>query len=815
MRKIFYTLFVLTLTTLSVSAQEASKVSGAIKDGAGKALSSVTVSLLKAKDSALAKVAVSDKEGYYEFTKMPQGRYMISYSSVGYDLKTSDVFELNGSEIKMPAIVLTEAAKSLSGVTVQSRRQLIETRIDRMVVNVDASPTNAGNSALEVLEKSPGVTVDRDGNISLKGKQGVIVLMDGKPSYLSGADLANLLRNMPSSQLDQIEIMTQPSAKYDASGNSGIINFKMKKNTQMGMNGSVNVSYVQGRYPKSPNSFNYNYRNGNINFFSNINYSYWSGFSDLELIRKFKDASGMDTAIFSQESNQRFSGNNIGARFGLDYTVNTKTSVGIMLNGTYNPRTHRGHTLTTVTNENGVIDFFNEARNTSKDPWKNMGVNLNFRHKLNKPGSEITADLDHVRYSSRSNITSSNFSFDAAMNPKETPYLLTGLLPQDISIYSGKVDYVLPLAKEAKFEAGLKSSLVSTDNNAPYQFFNAATNQWEVDPLTDHFKYEENINAAYVNVSRQFKKWGVQTGLRFEHTHSEGNQVLKNQLYPRDYKQLFPTAYLSYAADDNNKLALSYGRRIERPNYQDMNPFVRFLDQYTFQQGNPYLTPQFTNHVELSHNFKGALNTTVNYTYTNDIINDILKQNDTTKVTFQIKENVATRRNIGLASSYNAPITKWWSTSLYAIVFNNHFEGIVNGKELEADITSFMANMSQRFTFKKGWAAEITGFYRSRAQEGGLIIADPMGVVSFGASKQILKNKGTLKLNVSDPFWIQRFRGSTQFDNMDVQIKSQWDNRRVGLSFSYRFSKGQNIQQRRRSGSALEEQNRIGGGNQQ
>ncbi|MDQ3552307.1 MAG: outer membrane beta-barrel family protein, partial [Bacteroidota bacterium] len=179
------------------------------------------------------------------------------------------------------------------------------------------------------------------------------------------------------------------------------------------------------------------------------------------------------------------------------------------------------------------------------------------------------------------------------------------------------------------------------------------------------------------------------------------------------------------------------------------------------------------------------------------------------------KENVATRRNIGLASSYNAPITKWWSTSLYAIVFNNHFEGIVNGKELEADITSFMANMSQRFTFKKGWAAEITGFYRSRAQEGGLIIADPMGVVSFGASKQILKNKGTLKLNVSDPFWIQRFRGSTQFDNMDVQIKSQWDNRRVGLSFSYRFSKGQNIQQRRRSGSALEEQNRIGGGNQQ
>jgi hypothetical protein len=246
-----------------------------------------------------------------------------------------------------------------------------------------------------------------------------------------------------------------------------------------------------------------------------------------------------------------------------------------------------------------------------------------------------------------------------------------------------------------------------------------------------------------------------------------------------------------------------------------MNPFQYLLDQYTYRQGNPNLTPQFTHNIELSHNFKSALNTTINYTSTTDILNDILKQNDVTKVTYQTRENVASRKVIGIAVSYNASVTKWWTTSVFANVNNNHYKGIVNNSTLDVQMTTFMANSSQQFKFAKTWTAEVNGFYRSTAQETGMFLIRPMGVVSFGLSKQFLKNKASLKLNVTDPFYIQKAKVDIKFSNIDTYVVNQWDNRRVGLTFTYRFSKGQTVQQqRRRTGSSQEEQNRVGGGQQ-
>jgi hypothetical protein len=259
---------------------------------------------------------------------------------------------------------------------------------------------------------------------------------------------------------------------------------------------------------------------------------------------------------------------------------------------------------------------------------------------------------------------------------------------------------------------------------------------------------------------------------------------------------------------------LSYGRRIERPNYQDMNPFQYFLDQYTYRQGNPALLPQFTHNIELSHNFKGQLNTTLNYTNTTDILNDILKQDDNTKVTFQTKENVASRRVVGLAVSYNAPLTKWWTTSVYANVNHNRYKGLVNNALLDVEMATFMTHMTQQFRFAKIWMAEVSGFYRSTALETGMFLIRPMGVFSLGLSRPVLKSKGSLKLNISDPFWIQQAKVDIQFANIDAYVINKWDNRRVGLTFTYRFSKGQEVQQRRRASSAQEEQNRVGGGSQ-
>lgn len=602
----------------------------------------------------------------------------------------------------------------MADVTVQARRPLIENKIDKMVVNVDASPTNAGATAMEVLEKSPGISVDRDGNISLKGKQGIIVLMDGKQTYLSGQDLANLLRSMPASQLDQIEIMTQPSAKFDASGNSGIINLRTKKNTQMGFNGSVSVSYVQGRYPKSPNSFNFNYRKGKINFFTNLSYSYWSNFSDQNIVRRFSK-NGIIESVFDQKADQTNTNNNYNGRFGLDYTIDKKTTIGFLVNGITSPSTWTNNGRANILSGNGKLDSFNTAKTINKGTWKNFGTSVNFRRLLNTSGRELTADLDMIRYNTNSRQTSDNFNYYANGDLIRNPFLLRGNLPAEIEIYSGKIDYVHPLTKGAKLEAGVKTSFVSTNNDAQYTYYDHYTSKWATDNgRSNHFLYKENINAAYINYSRQIKKWGIQTGLRIENTISEGNQfgnpTQKDTIFRKNYTQLFPTAYVSYALNEHNQFGLSYGRRVERPNYQDMNPFQYFLDQYTYRQGNPNLTPQFTHNIELSHNYHKALNTTLSYTYTSDILNDILKQNDETKVTYQTKENVAKRRTIGLAVSYNAAVNKWWTTSVYVNANNSYYAGIVNNLPLDVSLTSFMGNTSQQFRFAKTWTAEINGF---------------------------------------------------------------------------------------------------------
>ena len=375
----------------------------------------------------------------------------------------------------------------------------------------------------------------------------------------------------------------------------------------------------------------------------------------------------------------------------------------------------------------------------------------------------------------------------------------------------------MPLKKDAKFEAGVKTSYVNTDNNALYTSYNEAIDEWVPDNTrSSHFLYKENINAVYVNYNRQMKKWGVQAGLRLENTNGKGQQLKDNSTFTRHYTQLFPTMYISRKINEKNNLVLNYGRRIERPNYEDMNPFIYFLDSFTYRQGNPYLMPQFTHNIELSHSYKGALTTTLNYTYTEDIINDILKQIDSTQVTFQTKDNIGKRTNIGLAISYNAPVTKWYTVSLYANGYNNHYRGVINELPLDVSLFSYMFNVNNQFRFAKTWGAEVSGFYRSTTQDAGIIIARPMGVINFAFSKQVLKGKGSLKLALNDPFWIQRFSGYTKFGNIDADIKSKWDNRRVGLTFVYRFGKQiQQTQRRRNTGAASEEQQRVGGGNGQ
>jgi outer membrane receptor protein involved in Fe transport len=817
------TLFFLFIISVSAQAQQAATISGKIT-ASEKPVEAASLSLLKTKDSSLVKIEVSDKQGNFEFDNIKAGSYFLRTDVVGYKKSFTPVFEVSNTNIHLAEIKLTEDEKQLAGVSVTAVRPLVENKIDKTVVNVDASQTNTGLSALEVLEKSPGVTVDNDGNIKLKGKQGVIIMIDGKPAYLSGQDLVNYLRNLPSNQLDQIELMTQPSAKYDASGNSGIINFKTKKNKNNGFNGSISTTAIFANYFKNTNSLNFNWRHGKVNMFGNFGYSAWKGFNDIYINRSFRNSRKEPfNKYYKQHTYGRFSDYPFDFKTGADYFIDDKTTLTFTLNGLADNQRFDSKSRTNIYDAQKNFTQYNIANSNNFTPWTNFGFDLNLQKKLKK-GAELDLDGDYIFYYTKGSNPSQNYLYnpDGTLynNPDEpNPYLLNGKLPAHIDIYSFKADYSLPLKNNVTFEAGIKSSYVKTDNNAQYTLFDTATSKWNYDGTrSNHFIYKENINAAYVNLQKQFKKLSVQLGLRAEQTVSDGKQIIKDSTLHKNYIQVFPTAYFSYKLNDNNTVGASYGRRIQRPSYQDLNPFEFQLDRFTYQKGNPELQPQFSHNIELSYNYKGELNVTANFTKIKDIINDVLISEDIKEehYTYQIKENIASNRNIGLAVNYGKQLKKWWNINVFANVYNNRYIGVIGTEHIDVNITAVSMNLSNQFSFNKGWKADLTGFYNTKDLVSSNILAEPMGMFSIGGSKSILKNKGSIKLNVRDPFWLMHFNGTTDLNGFVADIKSKWDNRRYIVTFVYRFGKANGQQQRRRTTGAEDEQNRVntGGGHQ-
>ena len=380
-----------------------------------------------------------------------------------------------------------------------------------------------------------------------------------------------------------------------------------------------------------------------------------------------------------------------------------------------------------------------------------------------------------------------------------------------MDIYSLKSDYVHPFKKGGRLEAGVKSSFVKNDNVVNYTRW--ADDKWIEDGRSNHFIYDENINAVYLNANTKIKKWSFQGGLRLENTVAKGYQVTNDSTFKRNFTNLFPSAFISYELNKDNQLTLSYSRRINRPNYQDLNPFIYFLDSLSYRKGNPFLLPQFTHNIELSHSFKGKLITTLNYNSTNDVISQILKADG--DLVYLTSDNVARFRNIGISITAPVPITKWWTSNTFVNIFNNQYNGVFENQPIDLSYTSFMVNMTNTFTLKQGFTLEMTGFYRARGVNQ-LNIDEPMYMVSFGGQKTVLKGKGTVRLNLRDPFWLQRYKGRTQYYLIDTKVNNRWDNRQLTASFTYRFGKNgqQNPPPRRRNSASQDEQNRVGQGGQ-
>lgn len=812
-KKLTLLAFVLTALFFSSHAQTGKgKIKGTVIDGNAKTIESATITLIKSKDSSVAKMSVADKNGNFSFEAIPDGKYLVAITAVGHEKGFSEIIDINASNqsVTLKTIELIPLAKSITGVTIVAKKPLIEQKPGKTIINVDASPTNSGLNVLELLEKSPGVSVDNDGNISLKGKQGVLVLVDGKQTYMSGTDLANLLKNMPGSNLDQIEIMTNPPAKYDAAGNSGIINIKTKKNIVKGMNGNINLGYTQGMYGRTNNGINLNYRNNKLNIFGGYNPGTWEGYNQLLINRNFYK-NGVFDGSSDQVSKPHFKGVYHDVKAGVDYYFSKKDILGFVVNGDFNHGQEDPWSKSNLRDENGVILSKLNSQNSNRRNFEGITTNVNYKHTFDSTGREISADLDYAYYNNKSNTELFTESYDANDVKVGNDIVLQGQIPSTINIYSAKTDYVHPFKSGIKLEAGLKTSYVKTDNQVDYLRNNGGG--WQEDNRSNHFIYTENINAAYAILSKTIKKWNVIIGLRAENTNSKGNQVKTDSIVTRHYTNLFPNLGIGYDMSDKNQFNFSYSRRINRPDYDNLNPFVFFLDSLTYEQGNPYLQPQFTQNFELSHTYKRFLTTTVNYTQTNDIITQLLKQDTEKKTTFQTTENFNKMKQIGISVMANFKIEKWWNTNIYLNVFNNHYQGMYQADPVDIQFTSFMGNMTNSFSFGKGWSAEISGWYRSKTTEG-LLVANEMWAVNSAIAKQILKMKGTIKAGVRDIFWTQRFSGYAKYSDVDVDVSSKRDSRQFNITFNYRFGKKNIPPARRKTGGASDEQNRVNtGGN--
>jgi hypothetical protein len=811
----FLVLSLLLLNTLMAQEEIQGKINGSVKDANGEAMEFVTIMLLSAQDSSLVKGMVSDAQGNFMIENIPAGSYLVNATFVGAAKVYSPVFSINArqQEVKLPALIMKEDIKLLDEITVETTKPLITQEIDKMVINVESSAVSAGNNALEVLEKAPGVTINRQNDdIQLKGKSGVIVYIDGKQTYLSGQDVANLLRNTPSENIESIEIITNPSSKYDAAGNTGIINIKMKKNKNFGTNGTATLGGGYGRFEKANASLMLNHRVDKINVFGNYSYHHNRRFNDLNLERAIPHEGSI--TYFDQRSYRpsRYNGQNY--RVGLDYFITKKSTLGVLVTG-FNNNWSQFDALneSVISDENRNVIIRPTTKVDIENQGANLTGNLNFKHDFNEEGHELSIDMDYSRFDSDSyNYLLTTYQ-DANFNPVQSAEEVRNKMPSLIDIWALKSDYSLPLPNNAKLEMGLKSSYVQADNNLLFE--TRLDSSWDVDASkSNHFIYQENINAAYANYAGKLSdKTNIQLGLRAEHTHSKGNSVTLNEVVDRNYINLFPTFFLSHNADSSNVLNFSYSRRIDRPNYQQLNPFVFYLDPYTYQMGNPFLQPQFTHSVLLTHVYKSTLSSSIGYSRTTDVIvNEVPGQIAEENVAYVTSRNMATQDNVNLTISFPVKVTKWWNIQNNITTYYNRLNSSYMGEMFNFEVFAYNLYMANNFALGNGFSAELSGWYNSATQYG-FWQTQPQGAFSLGLQKTMLDKKLRIKANINDPLWLNQFRAKINYQDINLNIHNQWESRVVRLSLTYNFG-NQNVKAARQRSTGTEaERNRAGGEN--
>ncbi|MDG2450378.1 MAG: outer membrane beta-barrel family protein, partial [Saprospiraceae bacterium] len=745
--------FLLLLLSFGSIAQTGT-IKGQINDDNSEGLEFVNILLLSASDSSLIKGNVTDLNGKFLIQSIVPGSYLVQASIVGYNDFISDVIESKNDEVVSPPFILTTGV-ALEEVTVKANKPFVEMQADKVVVNVENSGVNAGNTALEVLAKSPGVIVDKGNNITLRGKQGVLVTIDGKQQYMSAQDIAIMLESMPAENINSLEIIMNPSAKYDAEGNSGIINIKLRKNENLGTNGNVSTMIRQGIKFSTNNSVGLNMRTEKVNLYANVNRWDWGWAQELHLNRIIPNDEG--TSEFDQFSEMDRAGTSHDIKLGLDYNISPKTTIGLL--GKYNNGVSEdfNDNMTQIMGQNLPAFSFLNVVSESNNDRDQYSFNANVKHEFDDKGTELTFDTDYSIFDSPRMNLYNNFFMDDIGDMVQEPYYLRNNQNTSIDIFAAKLDFSKSLESRLKIDIGTKYSNVSTDNVTTFE--SKQEGVWtEETNRSNSFNYDEEVLAGYAMLSKTLGKFNVQAGLRVEHTLSTGNSITLDQIVDRKYTDFFPSLNISHTVGEKHNLSYSYSRRLNRPDYDDLNPFVEFLDLYTFEKGNPFLNPQYADAFGVNYGFGNNFFISANYSYTRDAITQVIEQISEENLSFQTIQNLDNQESISLTFSMPKVWTEWYTTRLSATSFYNEFKSVIPSGILDNKNLAYQLYLCNNFTLPNDWSLEVTGNYRSPMTYGIIEIVSQYSF-DLGLSRSILKGKGNLKIGIDDIFKTRRDGG--------------------------------------------------------
>jgi len=783
-------LMIIGLFHFPTSAQQHVTLKGKILNEKQEPIANATVSLFSATDQPVLKLNTSGN-GHFSFVKPSQKFYMI-ISCLGYI-----PFRLNEFVGDSIVISLKSSSIQLNEVSISTTKPFIEQQMDKMVVNVDGN-AKAGINAVDILKKIPGVMLKNNAELMVEGK-GVSVMIDGKPTQLSGASLISLLDGTTSANISQFEIIYNPSAKYDAAGSGGLINIKTIKRDKPGYDANISITGGHGwKFPNTSNSVGLNYKTGNTNFYGSYSFGLGKQYQEIQTNTYQSDLNQrlQDSAIYRS----RYESNNI--RLGIDHSLNKTDVLGILITGYHNTRNpnYFSDTETYLINQPSPVAL-TLSDNLNTTTGRGLNVNLNYKHVIDvKNQQEITFDADAGIFDYQNHNTNNITEINPLSTNQNQIYLQNGFTKSEI--YAFKSDYTKKLSKGI-FETGIKLSNVKIENN--FSSLYSSNTQQLSDRGSNDFLYKETIIAAYASRRLVLGKFSMLLGLRAEQTFTNGNSITLNNEVQRQYLNLFPNATLGLKLK-NSSISLGYSKRIGRPLYNELNPFIMVMSPFTTRSGNPNLNPSYTDNLRLAFTLKSKFTLATSYSYAKNVITDLRTRDPQTQITNSFKTNLSAYRNIGFNASYSNKFFKILQLNYGLGVSNSDYDFLYNAASENINQTTGYLSLGNNIEISPTLWAEVFFYGQSRVTYGNSVNL-PFSTTSLSFGKKIFRGKGSLNLNINDIFYTGITRSEANYGNIVYDLKSKYDSRNVRLNFSYRFGNSK-IDVKKRTAGSEEEQRR-------